>query len=146
MFFIKIYIKESNMNFYHTSIQMCGQYCILAPQKIQELQQEMTEEGMHNAANLLQDCLSPGQGGGVKNRSRGKSIDQNINPIDDSNVNGNSNKNKQPGQMPSEVTIYDQAVEKCFSSSSEENLGFSDDSLNNELYHLTGEVRQASDR
>ena len=31
MFFIKIYIKESYMNYYHTSIQMCGQYCILAP-------------------------------------------------------------------------------------------------------------------
>ena len=31
MFFIKIYIKESYMNCYHTSIQMCGQYCILAP-------------------------------------------------------------------------------------------------------------------
>ena len=30
MFFIKIYIKESYMNCYHTSIQMCGQYCILA--------------------------------------------------------------------------------------------------------------------
>ena len=32
MFFIKIYINESYMNYYHTSIQMCGQYCILAPQ------------------------------------------------------------------------------------------------------------------
>ena len=31
MFFIKIYIKQSYMNCYHTSIQMCGQYCILAP-------------------------------------------------------------------------------------------------------------------
>ena len=31
MFFIKIYIKENYMNCYHTSIQMCGQYCILAP-------------------------------------------------------------------------------------------------------------------
>ena len=31
MFFIKIYIKESYMNYYHKSIQMCGQYCILAP-------------------------------------------------------------------------------------------------------------------
>ena len=31
MSFIKIYTKESYMNFYHTSIQMCGQYCILAP-------------------------------------------------------------------------------------------------------------------
>ena len=31
MFFIKIYIKESYMIYYHTSIQMCGQYCILAP-------------------------------------------------------------------------------------------------------------------
>ena len=30
MFFIKIYIKESYMNYYDTSIQMCGQYCILA--------------------------------------------------------------------------------------------------------------------
>ena len=31
MFFIKIYIKESYMNYYRTSIQMCGQYWILAP-------------------------------------------------------------------------------------------------------------------
>ena len=31
MFFIKIYIKESYINYYDTSIQMCGQYCILAP-------------------------------------------------------------------------------------------------------------------
>ena len=31
MFFIKIYIKETYMNYYDTSIQMCGQYCILAP-------------------------------------------------------------------------------------------------------------------
>ena len=31
MFFIKIYIKESYMNCYYTSIQMCGQYCILTP-------------------------------------------------------------------------------------------------------------------
>ena len=32
MFLIKIYIKESYINYYHTIIQMCGQYCILAPQ------------------------------------------------------------------------------------------------------------------
>ena len=31
MFFIKIYMKESYINYYDTSIQMCGQYCILAP-------------------------------------------------------------------------------------------------------------------
>ena len=31
MFLIKIYIKESHINYYHTIIQMCGQYCILAP-------------------------------------------------------------------------------------------------------------------
>ena len=31
MFFIKIYFKQSYMNDYHTSIQMCGQYCILVP-------------------------------------------------------------------------------------------------------------------
>ena len=31
MFIIEIYIKESYMNCYDTSIQMCGQYCILAP-------------------------------------------------------------------------------------------------------------------
>ena len=31
MFIIKIYIKESYINFYDTSIQMCGQYLILAP-------------------------------------------------------------------------------------------------------------------
>ena len=31
MFFIKIYIKESYINYYDTSIQMCGQYCIIAP-------------------------------------------------------------------------------------------------------------------
>ena len=31
MFFIKIYIKKNYMNYYDTSIQMCGQYCILAP-------------------------------------------------------------------------------------------------------------------
>ena len=31
MFLIKIYIKESYINDYHTIIQMCGQYCILAP-------------------------------------------------------------------------------------------------------------------
>ena len=30
MLFIKIYIKQSYINCYHTSIQMCGQYCILA--------------------------------------------------------------------------------------------------------------------
>ena len=29
MFLIKIYIKESYINYYHTIIQMCGQYCIL---------------------------------------------------------------------------------------------------------------------
>ena len=33
MFLIKIYIKESYINYYHTIIQMCGQYCILAPHK-----------------------------------------------------------------------------------------------------------------
>ena len=31
MYFIKIYIKKTYINCYHTSIQMCGQYCILAP-------------------------------------------------------------------------------------------------------------------
>ena len=31
MFLIKIYIKESYINYYHTIIQMCGQYCILTP-------------------------------------------------------------------------------------------------------------------
>ena len=35
MFLIKIYIKESYINYYHTIIQMCGQYCILAP-KLQQ--------------------------------------------------------------------------------------------------------------
>ena len=34
MFLIKIYIKESYINYYHTIIQMCGQYCILAPVKL----------------------------------------------------------------------------------------------------------------
>ena len=34
MFFIKIYIKESYINYYDTSIQMCGQYCILAPEEL----------------------------------------------------------------------------------------------------------------
>ena len=34
MFFIKIYIKESYINYYDTSIQMCGQYCILAPDNL----------------------------------------------------------------------------------------------------------------
>ena len=33
MFLIKIYIKESYINYYHTIIQMCGQYCILAPSR-----------------------------------------------------------------------------------------------------------------
>ena len=37
MFFIKIYIKQSHMNYYHTSIQMCGQYCILAPDLIEQM-------------------------------------------------------------------------------------------------------------
>ena len=36
MFLIKIYIKESYINYYHTIIQMCGQYCILAPYVFQE--------------------------------------------------------------------------------------------------------------
>ena len=40
--------------------------------------------------------------------------------------------------MQSEQTIYDNAVDKRFSSSSEENFGLSDDSLNNENYHATG--------
>ena len=31
MYFIKIYIKQTYINCYDTSIQMCGQYCILAP-------------------------------------------------------------------------------------------------------------------
>ena len=34
MFLIKIYIKESYINYYHTIIQMCGQYCILAPEPL----------------------------------------------------------------------------------------------------------------
>ena len=34
MFLIKIYIKESYINYYHTIIQMCGQYCILALSRI----------------------------------------------------------------------------------------------------------------
>ena len=34
MFLIKIYIKESYINYYDTIIQMCGQYCILAPKKL----------------------------------------------------------------------------------------------------------------
>ena len=38
MFIIEIYIKESYMNCYDTSIQMCGQYCILAPQLVPFLQ------------------------------------------------------------------------------------------------------------
>ena len=37
MFFIKIYIKESYINYYHTSIQMCGQYCILAPTNLHNI-------------------------------------------------------------------------------------------------------------
>ena len=36
MFLIKIYIKESYINYYHTIIQMCGQYCILAPKEIHD--------------------------------------------------------------------------------------------------------------
>ena len=38
MFLIKIYIKESYINYYHTIIQMCGQYCILAPGTVFEIQ------------------------------------------------------------------------------------------------------------
>ena len=34
MFLIKIYIKEYYINYYDRSIQMCGQYCILAPSSI----------------------------------------------------------------------------------------------------------------
>ena len=40
MFLIKIYIKESYINYYHTIIQMCGQYCILAPRE-RQFQQKM---------------------------------------------------------------------------------------------------------
>ena len=46
MFFIKIYIKESYINYYDTSIQMCGQYCILAPKIFAENWMKMTEIGL----------------------------------------------------------------------------------------------------
>ena len=40
MFLIKIYIKESYINYYHTIIQMCGQYCILVPQCVSDIIEE----------------------------------------------------------------------------------------------------------
>ena len=41
MLFIEIYIKECYINYYDTSIQMCGQYCILAPVNDKDYQVNM---------------------------------------------------------------------------------------------------------
>ena len=57
MFLIKIYIKESYMNCYHTSIQMCGQYCILAPFKSICLLRKMNTDLEKFKSNIKQFCF-----------------------------------------------------------------------------------------
>ena len=54
MFLIKIYIKESYINYYHTIIQMCGQYCILAPISLTSVHHNL-EHGLA----ILTESFSP---------------------------------------------------------------------------------------
>ena len=101
-------------------------------QKIQKLRDEMEEQGMHQVISLLEDCFSP------KDKHKGKSTGQEKipkviknNPVPRHTENDNTNHNRSVQIQPSEETIYENAVQKRVSSSSEDNLEFSDESFNN---------------
>ena len=106
-------------------------------QKIIELHQTMTEQGMHGAADLLQDCFDPPpdetkeRGSQVKT-SKGKSIKKTDRRMV-INRNDNSNAQIRLRQDKSEETIYEKAVRQRDSLSSEEPLLLSDDSINNDM-------------
>ena len=117
--------------------------------RIITLHHELTSQGMHGAADLLQDCFDPptpvkqkqipargGESGkqagqipttqwvvGNKTKQNNKNCNHNVPRI---------TKNK------SVETIYEPAVNKRGSSSSEDNVILSDESFNNETFHITG--------
>ena len=92
---------------------------------------------MHDALNLLEDCFSPPKGKMTKSlkprqvKKQGKGIS-----VSFENCNANQNSRIRP--KVSEETIYDNAVQKRASSSSDENLELSDESFNNEISILAG--------
>ena len=102
-----------------------------------DLHRSMTEQGMHGAADLLQDCFDhPAEmlkvDGEVSIKlPKSKSVKQKYN-TSGSNVNQNATA-RLPIAERSGETIYDNAVPKHNSSSSEDGLELSDESLNNDM-------------
>ena len=112
-----------------------GQLCQLddeLTEKIQDLHKRLSEQGLTGAAELLNDCFEPQiQNRGMFKVMRVCSVQQNH------NVNHNVH---QVTSNKSVETIYNKEVQECSSSSSEDNLELSDESmnLNNEPYHVSG--------
>ena len=99
--------------------------------KIQDLHEEMTKQGMHKAADLLEGCFSPPDGRAKKrlkwsthSASEGRrGLEQ----------DKSTNQNRRVVQYCESVeTIYDNAIEKRLSSS-DDNLDTSDKTNNNEF-------------
>ena len=106
-------------------------------EKVQNLHQEMTKQGMHKAADLLKDCFSPEDSRAGKIYNTNGMLQQppkRLRFVDDRNKNQNS---RVKSNMLEEM-IYENTVQKRNSSSSEDNLDLSDETLNNDLFHLTG--------
>ena len=91
-----------------------------------ELHQMMSKQGLHGSAEVLQSCLQ---------LNEGKDVVQHANQLNKSScgvIGGNVNQNATQGlirQAQSIETIYKNAVQKCTSSLSEEAMEISDQSL-----------------
>ena len=108
--------------------------------KIEQLHKQMTKQGMHKAANLLQGCFSPETEPPPVGR-RVRIIANNPKGILRNEVgqgNFNQNRNMTSGSVE---TIYENAVEKHCSSSSEENFNLSGETIERESDLFLGERR-----
>ena len=115
-------------------------------EKLQQLHDEMWKQGMRGAADLLQDCFDPEE---VERREKRQAKKKEISMKDKkqgkstrlNNQAENLNSNHVIKHVQSEETIYENAVQKRPSTSSEENFDTSDESLNNlnnDVFHLAG--------
>ena len=108
-------------------------------EKIKELHQYMLQQGLDESCKLMNQCFD-GQGrpkpkapGNDRNRmSINENINKNLKTIRLNSVgNNNDNACVNQGSVRSEATIYDNAILKCISSSSEEGMELSDESMEN---------------
>ena len=102
-------------------------------QRVKELHQIMTEGGLTQASAMLNECFDINTGSAKRARiDKGKPIDDTfLTNTAQLNINDNhTNPENYPASLARSIeTIYKNAVEKRTSSSSEEGIDISDDSL-----------------